>query len=47
MYLGREKIRINLHKSVVPFCEKCNSQDIKIIEVCENCGSHQIANGRW
>lgn len=43
MFLREEKREFKQGNTyVVPFCEDCDSQDIEVVRVCKNCGSHNI-----
>lgn len=42
MFLRKDKKKIEKGTQLVPFCNSCNSQDIKTIQYCKKCGSHDI-----
>jgi hypothetical protein len=43
MFIGKELRSVKTGKQIlVPFCNECNSQNIETIQVCRNCGSHNI-----
>ena len=42
MFLRKNTKKIKTGTQVVPFCNVCNSQNIETIQVCKECGSHNI-----